>query len=189
MAVFLTQLRKATQVGGGMKWSNQYFFQANTEDEALVLGADLWDLVEKLFHDTTTYCYEIYVNRLGDAPFTVGRTEPLTGSFAYGTLDAVLRGEPLPSGNVVRVDFSVPGSRPSRKFYRPLLREVDTNGDLLVGPALLTAMNTAFPVMNGFPLVDVDGQLWDNNGATIRGLTMRRLGREAKFAVPPAPAV
>ena len=190
MALYLVQNRIATQDFGGRKWSNRYFVDALTEPQAHEYALEIWRAV-KAIHNINTYCYETYANRVGDAPFTVGSVVGVPVIDAYGTLTNTGRGELLPSSNVIRIDFPVVGSRPSRKFFRPCLREGDTVGDSITGADLLlglTDLKADFRLLTF--IRDVDGESWiTSSDAIVRGVTSRRFGREAALAVPPAPSV
>lgn len=186
MPLFLVQTRKATQLYGGRKWSNQYFTNKSTVTAALAWGYSVWVSMEKAFHYDDIYCYEIYVNEVGDAPYSVGYTDAVVAADAYGTLSASAAGQKSQTFVTLRVDFPVTASRPSRKFYRPVLRESDYDGDNLSG-AFATIVNAALgniPSIGGF--YDVDGQVWIGSW-TLRGLTSRRMGKLAALAVPSAP--
>lgn len=186
MALFLVRTDKATQEFGGRKWCNRYFVDASDASAALALAREIWLTAERPFHETLVYCYQVYANLQGDPPFSVGEILPIDVDEQRGLLTTTGRGELLPDFCAVRVDFPVPGSRPSRKFYKPLLREGDVVGNNLAGAALQTALAGVLGVFEGIGIVDVDGELWRGNGIN-RGVTSKRFGREAALSVPPAP--
>lgn len=190
MPLYLAQVRIATQDGGAKKWSNRYYVDAATETQAHAYARELWYATRGI-HNITTYCYETYVNLMGDPPFSVGSVEAMPAIDSGGTLANTGRGELLPSFNVVRVDFPVVSSRPSRKFFRPQLREGDTIGDTLAGADIQLALTTLKADIRDLPFVrDVDGQPWITSAdAIVKGVTSRKLGREASLNVPPQPAV
>lgn len=190
MPLYLAQVRIATQELGGRKWSNRYYVDAATETQAHAYARELW-YASRGVHNITTYCYETYVNLMNDPPFSVGSVEAMPAIDSGGTLPNTGRGELLPSFNVVRMDFPVTGSRPSRKFFRPLLREGDTVGDTLTGADILLAFTTLKADFRDLPFVrDVDGQPWVTSADSIlKGVTSRKFGREAALNVPPQPAV
>lgn len=184
MPLYLCQIRKATQLYGGRKWSNQYFHQTTTVTSALDWTLSVWTGMEKAFHYDDCYAYEVYVNNTEDAPYSIGYSQPVTLADAYGSLSAASSGQKAPTFVVARVDFPVTASRPSRKFYRPPLRETDFDGDTLVGgfaAALNTALNN-IGTIGGF--YDVDGQVWIGTH-TLKGITSRRMGKLAAVDVPP----
>lgn len=188
MPLFLIETRKATQSFGGRKWVNRYFVDVADAGEALDAAEGIWTGVERVFHGDDTYCYEVYANLQGDTPFTVGEQRAIPTVDQEGQLAILSRGELLPSFNVVRCDFSVPGSRPSRKFYRIPLRENDTIGDQLASAsALVTALNAGLAEVPIYAIVDVDGQAWAGTYQIV-GVTSRRFGKEAALGVPSPPA-
>lgn len=188
MPRYLVQTRKATQEFGGRKWSNRYFLLADTMNEALDAAQTIWQTGERIFHYTDVYCYEVYANLVGDTPFTPGQTKPIDGSIASGVRTIAGNGEILPTFVVARVDFTVAGSRPSRKFYRPHLREGDVTGDQLTG-GILTAITTGINAISSGFIIDEDGDQWSPQNGVIKGVTSRRLGRDSFINVPPPPVV
>lgn len=188
MPLFLVQTRKATQNFGGRKWSNRYYVDAVSATQALDKGEQLWGSVERPFHYEDTYCYEIYVNQAEDKPFTPGETRPLDPSAQSGLRDTLGQGDLMPEFCAVRVDFPVSGSRPSRKFYHPFLREADCNGNGLAA-SFLADLGTGLAGLAGIPgLRDDDNEPWAGTSSP-RGITSRRLGKLAALAVPPPPTL
>jgi len=188
MALFLVELRKATQLYGGRKWSNRYFMEAPDSDTALTDGLTLWQQVESEFHYDDCYCYEIYCNQQGDAPFSIGFTAAVPGVSAYGVLVSASAGQKAPTFVVARVDLPVVASRPSRKFYRGPLRETDFDGDT-IGGTYVTALTTGLNNLDNFEnLRDVDGQNWTTT-YVIRGITSRRMGKTSAIDVPSPPSI
>lgn len=189
MPLFLVQTRKALNTGGiAAKWSNRYFGEVSDASAALALGLNIWQYCERTFHSDLAFCYSIYVNQMGDAPNTPGIEQAVPEGIQRG---GIVRGpgriaEILPLWNVVRVDFPVAASRPSRKFYRVPLEETHITSAQLT-PEMLTLFNTGLAALDGLgELRDVDGQVWVGAGI-VRGLTSRRLGRDAARSVPPGP--
>ena len=186
MPIFLVETRKASDGIIAAKWSNRYFVDVNDENEAYGQGLGIWDTAEKLVHDERVFCYEIYVNQQGDAPFTPGLNGAVPAGIQRGSRSALSRGEEMPLFNVVRCDFPVVNSRPSRKFYRPLLRtgdiddgNINTATQTLYGQLVLALAQVT-------TLVDVDGEDWFGTGI-VRGVTSRRLGRDSGLNVPVGP--
>lgn len=188
MALFLVELRKATQLYGGRKWSNRYFMEAPDSTTALADGLTLWQQVESEFHYDDCYCYEIYCNQQGDTPFSIGFTAAVPGVDAYGVLVSATAGQKAPTFVVARVDFPVAASRPSRKFYRAPLRETDFDGDT-IGGNYVTALTTGLNNLDNFENIkDVDGQNWLTT-YVIRGITSRRMGKTSAVDVPSPPSI
>lgn len=187
MPVYLIETRKASDGIAARKWSNRYFVNVNSVEEAYGQGLGIWDVAEKPAHDNFVFCYAIYVNLQGDTPFSPGTVGAVPAGIQRGTLSSVGRGEELPLFNVVRVDFPVINSRPSRKFYRPLLRTGDID-DGNINTATVTRFNALVTSLATITtLVDVDGEDWFGAGI-VRGVTSRRLGRESALNVPAGPA-
>lgn len=187
MPLYLVQVRKATQLYSGRKWSNQYFHNTTTVTSALDWAISVWTDIERAFHYDDCYCYEVYVNDTTDAPNSIGYTRPMPLATAYGSLPAGAAGQKAPTFVVARVDFPVTASRPSRKFYRPVLRETDFDGDNFTGsfPAALNTALNGIGTLGGF--YDVDGQVWVGTH-TLKGITSRRMGKLAALAVPAPPS-
>lgn len=191
MPLYLAQLRKAINTGGfAAKWSNRYFLNAPTFGDAEGYAQQLWFDVESVFHGELAFCYEIYINLVGDAPGNPGTIVPVAVPNQRGQQpQAGVAGVQslLPLFNCVRVDFGVEVSRVSRKFYRIPLQEVDIENAQLIPAnvtAILNAWGAAFAA--GIPVVDPDNQAW-TGAVAVKGLTSRRLGREAQIGVPSAP--
>lgn len=186
MAVFKVALRKAVGAPFTRKWSNTYYVDAGTHLEAAGLGVNLWNLGESLFHSEGVFCYEVYANSTFDPPGSPGLVQAIPAGDQRGALTGWNPAQALPLFNVVRVDFATFESRPSRKFYRLGLQETSIeNGQLLA--AYNTLIQETCEDMAAFPYtVDVDGQSWF--GATVKGITSRRLGRDSGVDVPVGPA-
>lgn len=190
MALWLASIRKAVNASGiAYKWSNRYFVNANTSGEALGIAANIWINGERLFHNQLAFAYEFYVNNTADPPNTPGVIGSVLPGVQRGSAPATAATtvQILPPGNVIRVDFPVPGSRNSRKFYRlPMLESDITEGQLSASTATLVQSGINY-IASLAGIRDVDGEPFGGAGV-IRGVTMRRLGREAYFAVPTGPA-
>ena len=183
---WLVEVRKATDLLGGFKWSNRYFVRAANSTIALSNAQSIWTDAEQQFHHTFVYCYEVYANLVGDAPNTVGFTQAVPQGVQRGVYGAGGSTSILPPFNVVRVDFPVPGSRPSRKFYRPLLTEDDVQDGALTSSITAAILLGLDGILAFNFVVDEDGTQWAGT-ASIRGITSRRLGKYAQINVPPAP--
>lgn len=191
MALYLVSVRKALNFGGAAyKWSNRYFCDVAGANDANVVGQQIWTEGEKRFHSILIHAYEVYVNAVGDPPGSIGFTYPIPPGVQRGevsagippTLDAT-----LPLFNVIRVDFGIAGSRPSRKFYRSGLQEGEVQALTLV-PSKVTQVQQAVDAIASLgDLRDVDNQVY-TGVASVRGITSRRLGREAAVGVPNGPA-
>jgi hypothetical protein len=185
MPLYKLIIRKATQLGGGAKWSNVYYCVVPTEQNAIDRAQFIWEFGERLFHAESTYAYAVGVNNQEDPPFTPGIEIPVPNGVARGAITNIQNGDPLPLFNTVRVDFPVVGSRPSRKFYRPPIGEGVWNGSTITG-ALVTGLANGLAWFGTANLSDVDGQAW-TGASIVKSVTARRLGKTARLDVPPAP--
>ena len=189
MPLYLISTRKAINTNGiTAKWSNRYFVQADTTQGALDAANGIWELGERPFHNALAFCYEVYANNTEDPPNTPGTTQPVAAGVMRGGRPATAASTTvlMPLANVVRVDFPVQESRPSRKFYRIPLLETDITSAQLDAD-IFNAVATGCEFIAGLALMrDVDGQAYMGS-AVVRGLTVRRLGRDADRAVPPGP--
>lgn len=188
MPLYVVQTRKATTQDQRFKWSNQYFMDAPTVSQALVQGLDMWLNFERIFHDTDVYCYEVYCNLQGDAPGSIGYVSQVAPGSQRGEWAATGRGETMPLFNVIRCDYPVVNSRPSRKFWRPLLRVGDFDNGQITAAVTSRIAGAGAHVPTVDFLRDPDNQFWTGE-QIIRGITSRRLGREAGLNVPPPPAL
>lgn len=185
MALFRVVVRKAWRSATeAFKWSNVYYTDAPDVATAAGRGLGYWNR-ERIFHDTTTFLYEVYASDL--VPLTQNFTTlPAVDGQEFGQyLDATELYHP---SIVLRVDFLVPSSRPSRKFYRIPFREgtvVNGVGTLAAFTAAATDGLDQLLALGAQAPVDESGNGF--TGYVIRGLTTRRLGREAHEGVPAAP--
>lgn len=124
--------------------------------------------------------------------FTKMRTR-LAGSTGEGTLTTLTGNGSrsasgvtlLPLFDVVRVDFTVGLGRPSRKYLRGCLAEVDIDGDVLTSTMLTLVSNSyATPLTDSTWYVDVDGQAI-TGFAVLTPVAMRQLRRGSKRKVAP----
>ncbi len=190
MPLFLVETRKAVNTNGiAYKWSNRYFVDAPSISGALTFGQNFWTVAERTFHNALAFCYQIYANNTEDPPNTPGSIASVAEGVQRGARSAVASstGQLLPAWNVVRCDFAVANSRPSRKFYRiPLLEADITNGE--IDADLLTDIVAgASTLANAAEMRDVDGEAFTGDLGII-AITSRRLGKFAKTNVPAGPA-
>lgn len=190
MSLWKLTIKKAVNTGGlAYKWSNTYFAEAATATEALSTAASIWINGERLFHNQLAFAYEFYVNNTADPPFTPGTVGTVLPEVRRGIRPANLVDVPqvMPAFNVLRVDFPVPVSRPSRKFYRIPLLETDVTSQQITVD-LAEDVQEGVNYIASLPAIrDPDGQPFGGTGIN-RGITSRRLGREAALAVPVGPA-
>ena len=190
MALWKATIKKAVNSSGlAFKWSNTYYVDADTSTGALSVAANLWINGEALFHNQLAFAYEFYVNNTADPPYTPGVVGSILPGVQRGLRTATLADVPsvMPPFNVVRVDFPVPGSRASRKFYRLPLRESDVSDQNIV-IALAEALQTGVNYIASHPAIrDPDGEAFGGVGIN-RGITSRRLGKFAYLSVPVGPA-
>src|SRR5215218_5481369 len=87
MGLWNVQLRKAINSNGiAYKWSNRYFVDKPTPEEALLQAQNLWVFGERSFHGALVFCYEVYANLVGDTPFTPGYTAAVPAGNQRGSI-------------------------------------------------------------------------------------------------------
>lgn len=185
MPLYSVQQRLATRVPDPLKWSYVWFGLFNSPLEAALVGRDMWVNLLRTCHHVDAFCYEVYATDQVAAT-TSYAIVPVPEGQSRGALTG--GGEPVPLWNAVRVDMFVQGSRPSRKFLRPPMKEgyiTTTNG---LAPTLVAAIRDVITAITG------DLRWRDESGQVLEGvgpvrLTSRRLGRLAGFNVPEAPPV
>lgn len=161
-------------------WTNRYIVNATDLQEGDDIGASIV-AAEQEFH-------------LTDVLFTKRRTSTLAPGGEFTTTNINLPGNRAGSGtflplfNTLRVDLSVFGSRPSRKYYRGVLTEGDISGDGVTTnftPLLTLLLNViADEASTGEGVVDVDGQLITSVGVYPR-VQMRQLRRGRRRRTTP----
>lgn len=186
MPLYKVALRKAIGAPFTRKWSNTYYVDRLDIGEAAAAALELWTDGERLFHSEGVYCYERYINLVGDPPGSPGSVYSVPPGIQRGALTGWNPAQALPLFNVVRVDFGVLNSRPSRKFYRLGLQEASIENAALLAPYATLILDTCGE-MAAMPFtVDVDGESWVS--AVVKGITSRRLGRDSAVDVPVGPA-
>lgn len=185
MALFRLVVRKAINISGAVyKWSNIYFVdRASAQDAAATMGPAVWNR-ERGFHSTDAFAYEAYASDL--VPNTSNYAiVPITAN-QHGLWSA--SGDLLPSFCALRVDITISGpSRPSRKFYRIPLRETDWTGSG-ISTGLAAAVDSGVASLVALPeLRDESGN--QVSSFVVRNVTSRRLGRHASEDVPTNPGV
>ena len=189
MPLFRASLRMAhdTTWPSRRKWSNTFYF--NVANAAAAAAALVVGWVDHLRNaaDETIFAYEVYATDL--VPSTSNYVvQPIAPGSRRGTIAIGSRGEVYLPKTSVAVELLVPGSRPSRKFWRPGLREADVENGDTVDPDILLLINTAFEdfVTAASPgLVDPDTEQITAVGQFR--LTTREFGRTAGADVPAPP--
>lgn len=122
MPLFRIQTFKA--IGVGKEWSNSYWANAADLDEAQGIGSAVINAEGSIHRANVNFIrYRVSTAAPNDGVFT---TVPV--NFQGGL--AIASGQ-LPLWNVVRVDASVFGGRPSYKFLRLPLEELDQQDGVL----------------------------------------------------------
>lgn len=187
MALFRVSLR---QGHGGTtatyKWSNIFYVNMPDALSAALWGVSLWGSYLRFAAKTQVWCYQTYATDLvpGTDNFAVASPDP---EFQRGTIVQDISDEYHPN-IALAVTLVVPSSRPSRKFWRPGLQEVDIINGTAVEAGLVSTIGSQFAqaILNlDPPMLDPDSQQISNLG-TIK-LTTRRLGREAFSELPTPP--
>jgi len=148
MALFKIDVEKQM---GGEYWTNRYFVDA-ADFAAAAMMSDEIVTAERAFHGTSV-------------TFTKSRTSDITpGTDVYSTIILNLPGLQgddgtfLPLFNVLRADLSVGIGRPSRKYYRGVLRETHIIQDGVDASIRTTASGALNSLLTQITLVDVDSQ-------------------------------
>lgn len=185
MALFKVVLRQAiTGSAADYKWSNLWYVEAASVSEAADIGIEMWADALKDAAITATFCYEVYASDLNPLA-SVYTIKPMPSADADGTIAAT--GDLYIPSAVVRVDLPVASGRPSRKFHRPPLWEAAVDNGRSLTSAILAPVTSAYnEVLATWPVRDEDGNSF--TGVVVRGLTTRRLGRDAYNDVPDPPA-
>ncbi len=188
MALFFIQLRQAIEIGGAVlyKWSNTFYADVGDVNDAASVGVALWTNALRNAAREDVFCYQVYARDvlLGTDVFT---TVNVAQGSQRGSLIAPIS-EPYFRSAVVTVTIPVAQSRPSRKFWRPGLREADVIDGVALDSTLTTALQTAFDgVFNTGNITwrDPDNELL--SGPVTLRLGSRRLGDEATADLPVAP--
>lgn len=161
-------------------WTNVYWLEATDRAQARARGQAIAN-IERSVLDT----------RCVLTKFRVDDGTPNTDE--YSTVAINLPGtkdnstsELMPLFVVARVDFTVDGGSPSRKYLRGVLTEADVQGPFtLINPKLDFLQNFyAAPTAGSAGFVDVDGELID--GGVVSSLVgMRQLRRGSKKKLTP----
>lgn len=188
MALFFVQLRQAIEIGGSTlyKWSNIFYADVGDVSDAASVGVSLWTNALRNAARTDVYCYQVYARDVlsGTDIFT---TVNVPQGSQRGTLTPPVS-QPYFRSAVVTVTIPVALSRPSRKFWRPGLREADvidgTDLDTSLAGDLQAAFDLVFNTGN-ITWRDPDGELL--SGPVTLKLGSRRLGDESTADLPIAP--
>lgn len=174
MALFKVDIEKSR---GTEFWTNRYVVdQANLAD-AFLLGEDIV-AAERQFHPS-------------EVTFTKYRASdlnPSTDQFITGPISLPGLLTPgnsiLPLFNVIRVDFAAGFGRPSRKFYRGILYESNTESGTILGALLASISASLLPLVEGGNLVDVDGTPL-SSVTPFSTIAMRQLRRGSRRRTTP----
>lgn len=189
MAIFRTVLRMASDIVDQVqrKWGPTFYVEAASPTAAATALAVGWaDSLRQTCRERV-YAYEVYATDL--APLTDNYTVvSIAQGSQRGALVTPAPAEPYLPKVCVAVTLLVENSRPSRKFWRPGLYEVDITNGVTVAAPLLASIRDNFSIFvesfNGF-LVDPDGQ--PITGVGPLRLTTREYGRESTVDVPTPP--
>jgi hypothetical protein len=166
----------------GENWANVYLIDASSLEAAQAAGALLYDAEVEFHLPAVTFDY-MRVSTIA------------AGDNSYITVPLGNPGEGTSSGDVaplfVTARFDVPvdgGGRPSRKFYRGVLSEVNyTANSVDAGwrSGIASIINTAVAAAGtlGTPVVDPQGQEW-GTGVFYNKPQMRQLHRKRRSTTP-----
>lgn len=189
MPLYVTSLRKSWDIPGitRRKWSNTFYVNAPSAAAAAAALVTAWNTTLRAAATDRVFAYEVYATDLVEGTTDYALQAIAPGS-QRGQIPYQTSAEPYDPIVCASVTIPVPGSRPSRKYWRPGLNETDVIGGQALAPALVEAIRTAFNDLIGeFDAIwyDVDGQEWQTP-VTVR-YTRRRLGRESAENLPSPP--
>lgn len=160
---------------GGEYWVNRYFVSDLTMDGAIGTGNAIAN-IEQVVHSASVALTKMSISTIAPGD-NIYQTVILNKS---GTRPNTSNYDLAPLFVVARVDFSVTGSRPSRKYLRGVLTEGDfTTFALSTVCADYINLNYATPLANLQGYVDPQGQ-FIVAGAVNRSVGMRQLRRGSK---------
>lgn len=170
------------------RWSNVLYTNAPSSVAAAAAGVVAWETWLRNAQSQTIFCYEVYATDLtvGTEDYTV---QAVPSGLQRGSI-APNTGERYMPKVCSAVTLNVPGSRPSRKFWRMDLRESDITEGTILNVNYINGITAAFNALLGDVAAiwtDPDGQVLTSTGR-IR-LTTREFGRESTVDVPQPPAV
>lgn len=190
MALFRTSLRMAHDVtwAARRKWSNTFWVEAPNATAAASAVAVGWEAALRDACRANVFAYEVYATDADPATENYD-VVAIPSGLQRGTI-GLQTAENYLLKACLAVVLRVSGSRPSRKFWRPGLNELDIVDGVTVGGTLPGIVNDAFESF----LVEMGGSLRDPDGQPFAGvgriyLTTREFGRTAGFEVPDPPAV
>lgn len=192
MANFLTQLRMCVGASGfpdAYKYSYVFFTEAGTPGEAISNGISIWEDALRQCHGEVAFCYEIYASDL----------LPDTTNFSTGAMPSGLERGTVGMGgstnlynpnHAVRIDLPVAGGFPSRKWLRlGFLEEWIAPGGLQIGStAIIEVLDEMRADLGALSFLrDESGGTYFGT-PTFEGFRTKRLGKFARFDLPPFPA-
>lgn len=164
-------------------WTNVYYVDAPALLDARDTGP-YFLTAERTFHASLVNFTAVRVRSVQQ-----GDDEYVTNSITLPGLVPTQNADLLPLFNVVRVDLPVSTGRPSRKFYRGVLRDADAQSRV-VNPAkrdqIQQALNDLLADLNavGVAWTDLDGQ--PITGAAVQvPVAMRQLRRGSRRRLNP----
>lgn len=189
MALYRVLTRLAAGGSGfpdAYKWSYVWYCEASTAVDAANWGASLWVDHMRGAHTNYAYCYEVYASDL--VPNTTNYTVLAMAAGVQRATGGSPSSELYLTDTAIRVELTVSGGRPSRKYWRPPLFEEQVGpGGRTVSAGVLTTLNAALTGITNDPDIrDESGNLF--TGYVIKSVSTRRLGKFARTALPLPPA-
>jgi hypothetical protein len=191
MSLYKTQLRQA--IGGGLspdayKYSNTLHIEAANVEAAAVKMAELWTAHMVAWNSVFCYAYEVYATDLvlHTTNFT---TLPITPSLQRGHFNqGDIQSNLYASGIAYRLDLTVPSGFASRKWLRFGMIE----SDVAPGGHNLSNATIENALLAGWAAIVADDSVRDESGhhfsgVASHGLQNKRLGKFARYQIPPPP--
>lgn len=163
------------KVLGSEYWTNRYLIDVAVGTQTAVDIATALINAEKPLYFSDIRIDKVRISTVLEGDNTYQAWQPNTAGTRAGTAT-----DRLPLFNVVRIDFGAGLGRPSRKYLRGVLTEIDINGSQIQASLVSGMLMTyAAAVYNTVGVVDPQGD--DLDGASvISTVAMRQLRRGSR---------
>lgn len=158
-------------------WTNRYLLNYGTLEAANTAAPQVL-AAEQLFHPSFVLFTSYRVSDI------VPNTDQFITTVVNQPGEVVEGSSVLPLFNTVRVDLSVGAGRPSRKYYRGILTEANTENGALSAALITLVSNAWFDIISGVDVVDP--QLTPIvQGIVFPNIQMRQLRRGSRRRTEP----
>jgi hypothetical protein len=175
MAIYVVDTEKELN---GEFWTNRYLIEAASLEDANTTGSQIISREIEFHYNPVLFTrYRVRDNNPGTDLF---QTVPINQQGAKGLNNSQV----LPLFNTLRIDFPAGVGRPSRKYYRGCLTELDINGANLDFNGVGLTIENALDQFVLYPLVDPQGSDLQR-GVLWPRVQMRQLRRGSKRRTTP----